>query len=259
MYYNTNAIYEYLNNKNIANFEYCYGNMWQLVYGDGNCDPKLLMVVSGVESENLNKELSPGEKSAFFRMEQIHNLTNTPVGLIRFAVDEEAISNVNIYIPDKNKFRLTDLNQLANRFCELGLPINPNIQENTGKYLNDKESSAYHKWQRNTLGSSLKVSDIDLIKIDLHNDKIQEIYELKRSIISLSKWEPYKDDYNNFILLAKLLGETDIQLKIIYNVRTKNPWNDDISKLKIFNISYDHTLDVFHENTITLEEFFSII
>lgn len=59
------------------------------------------------------------------------------------------------------------------------------------------------------------VADIDLIRYQ--GEEIREIIELKRSYIDIEKWEPYKQDYKNFILLSKLARrrELDFLLSII--------------------------------------------
>lgn len=82
------------------------------------------------------------------------------------------------------------------------------------------------------------VADIDLIRYQ--REMPREIIELKRSYINIEKWEPYKQDYKNFILLSKLAERRQLDFFIVYNHRTKTPFYDDISRLKIFE--FDHRM-----------------
>jgi len=252
LYYQSNALYDYLKRRNITKFEFTSKNLWQLVYGDSRANPKLLVVVSGVKAREIYAEPSAEERKACKRLKQLSSLTKVPMLFIRFTVDRD-VENVYIYNNKNKNFTVMTMDKLAQLYKEFGLPVR---KGSTSKYLNDKASSAYHKWQRNSLGKDLSVTDIDLMKIDLTKDAIIEIYELKRSYISLSKWEPYEDDYKNFRLLGNLLSGTGIPLKIVYNVRkTKPNLNDDISKLKIFKVDVTKEKLIEYESTIQLEEF----
>ena len=109
------------------------------------------------------------------------------------------------------------------------------------KSINDKSSSPYHDWQRFHMGDSVIVSDVDLIRY--YAGELQEIIELKRSYIDVESWEPYKRDYKNFILLSKLARKRKLDFFIVYNHRTKVPFYDDVSKLKIFE--FDHRMQTY--------------
>ncbi|NHM03607.1 hypothetical protein [Flavobacterium celericrescens] len=238
-YYNGNALYDYLNINSINHFSFVCENQWQIIYGDKNCEPKLLIGLSGTSSNLIEtKKLLDEEKKLWKPLKEIHKRTSIPLVLLRFDKDIEELEEVFIVDYVNNPTNLTKINlkDLHQIFKEFLLPIKENIS--TGKYLNDKTSNAYHKWQRVSLGSDLKVSDFDLIKYDL-SDNIIKIYELKRSYIDLNKWEPYSDDYNNFILVWKVCKRANIEFNILYNQRTKFPFNDDVSKVKVFNIPID--------------------
>ena len=122
----------------------------------------------------------------------------------------------------------------------------------TQKYLNDKTSSAYHKWQREVLGNHITVSDIDLVKVE--NGKVLAIYELKRSIIPIENWQPFKDDYANFRLIEKFANMVNSEFKIVYNRRIKEPFYDDISKLKLFSFDCENNESKYCD-TVSLDDF----
>lgn len=98
------------------------------------------------------------------------------------------------------------------------------------KYLNDKTSSAYHKWQRNTLGNKIIVSDLDLIRVNYKTKIPNEFIELKRSTADLNKWNPYSDDFINFSLVESISKKLNIPLTIIYNRMEKDIHSKIISK-----------------------------
>lgn len=250
MYYKSNALYEYIRKNNIDKFEFVSGNLWQLVYGDGACIPRLLVVASGVNSTQISVGVMNSERVAYSRILQLSCLTGVPAVFIRFCIDKE-VDSVYLYTSN-GTFQKKTMFELTTIYSDYGLPINAS---STAKYLNDKESSAYHKWQRASLGSQLKVSDIDLLKINLISNSIEVIYELKRSFISIEKWAPYTDDYNNFRLLGNLLTRTGIPLKIAYNVRTTKPWNDNINTIKIFNVNVNNTHLISFDKTVSLTDF----
>lgn len=252
MYYRTNALYNYIREKDIRKFEYCSGDLWQVVYGNSYCEPKLLVVISGVNASDINLPISVEEEKAFRKILDIANQSNIPSMFIRFTVDQD-MESVYKYT-EKNEFQQISLEKLKDIYSKYDLPIN---NSQTGKYLNDRTSSAYHNWQRDSLGRNLKVSDIDMVKVDLNNNSILEVYELKRSKICLKDWKPYKDDYNNFKLLSNLFNKCveNIPFKIVYNYRCSDPWKDDISRLKIFNVDSRREDIIQYEKIITVDEF----
>lgn len=250
MYYNSNALYEYIRENNLNQFEFATGNLWQLVYGDRDCIPKLLVVVSGVNSTQISTSILNSETVAYNRVCQLSSLTDVPAVFIRFCIDKD-VDSVYLYTSNGG-FQKKTMFELTKIYSNYGLPTNTSA---TAKYLNNKESSAYHKWQRASLGRELTVSDIDLLKINLVNNSIEVIYELKRSFISIEKWAPYSDDYNNFRLLGNLLKGTEIPLKIAYNVRTTKPWNDNINNIKIFNVNINNAQMISLDKTVSLNDF----
>ena len=250
-YYNSNALYDYITEEEIENFTFTSGNLWQLVYGDANCEPKLLAVVSGVQNDDLESATTVAENEACRLLSIISNSKDVPLIFIRFIIDASEVSQVLIFEHGEERYEIIGMNELKQRFREAGLEV---TNSSTTKYLNDATSSAYHKWQRNNLGRNITVADFDLWRLD-EEKKPLEVHELKRSYYSLDRWEPFKDDYSNFSLLDNTLKGLDIDFKIVYNVRTKNPWKDDISRLKIFDVDFNKHPEIEFNETIDLEDF----
>jgi hypothetical protein len=142
--------------------------------------------------------------------------------------------------------------ELAESYGQIGLSVSNSA---TKKYLNELTSSAYHNWQRSSLGSELTVSDIDLWRIDDKGNPVV-IFELKRSFIDLYKWVPYGDDYKNFRLISNICNNSGVEFKIVYNQRIKNPVVvDKIEKLKIFKVDFSKFPYISDGVIINLEEF----
>jgi len=234
-YYKSNAIYDYISTNKIIRFEYVSGNCWQLVYGNKKGDPLLLVFAYGydrrLDVESFSPEIIRGHKT----FKEVAQKAKLPLLFIGFDSAEMEINSITTST-DLKQFETISLKSLADLFLSYNLPIR---QSQTAKYLNDKTSSAYHKWQRDRLGNDIVVSDADLWFKD-KNDNPSIVFELKRSIISLEKWKPFKDDYPNFILIAKLCLRAGIRFFIIYNVRKKNPVNDMIDNINLFEIKYDN-------------------
>jgi hypothetical protein len=237
-YYKGNAIYQYISDNNIKRFEFVVGDCWQLVYGNQIGDPKLLVFAFAYtddwNSEKINQTVIKGYEVLL----QLSLLSKLPILFIGFNQSQNMIDSV-VISNDLKHFNSKSLSELTQIFKSHGLPLQ---NTKTNKYLNDKTSSAYHKWQRDQLGKNLVVSDIDLWL--MNDSKPFVIFELKRSIISLEKWKPYKDDYSNFILLTNLCQLAGIKFFILYNVREKNPTKDIIDRIKIFHLKFDNILKI---------------
>jgi len=233
-YYSRNGIHDYIVKNNIKNFYFVTGNMWQLIYGDPNCNPKLLVLASGVKKEEYVQNLNNEEIKAFEILCQIGSKTGLPVLYLKFIQDSDRIEEF-IISKDGQSFSIASPDELTEIFSDAGLPIKEGAIK---KEINDKASSIYHLWQREHLGENIVVVDIDLIKFNSNNE-IEIIFELKRSYISLEKWGPYEKDKNNYILLSKIAQTMAIKLRIIYNVRIKFPiFKDILPKIKIYNVEY---------------------
>lgn len=230
-YYKTNAIYE-----NICKNEQYYwvvGNAWILVYGDHNSDPKLIVLAHGkswLVDQDIIRIVSDLSKE-----------TGIPAIRIEFDDSISDIDSVDIHKRAGGVITIK-LDKLKCLYQKYGVPVN---NAPCQKSVNDVTSSAYHNWQRASLGS-ITVSDIDLFYLGERRNKA--IIELKRSYISLAKWSPFPKDYPNFRLLSKVCSLGGYDFLISYNVRKKSPFFDDPSMIKIFY--YDDSF--LNQGTITL-------
>ncbi len=234
-YYKSNAVYEAINTQKqqFARLKFVVGDAWQLVYGDNNCIPLVLVYASGVQENILNEPLTSEEKEGFSLLNILGSRANLPVLFVRFNATASAIEEVKFSDASFN-FRTVTMSELSQIFQGFGLPVS---NTKTAKYLNDATSSAYHNWQRGSLGQALTVSDIDLWKVDSEGNPLK-FYELKRSFIALDRWAPYVDDYRNFKLLHAVAVRAKMEFKILYNLRTKNPWHDDATRLSVFSVNF---------------------
>ena len=235
-YYAGNGIYNYLIECDHRDeFYWTSGNMWLLVYGNEDYEPNVVTIAS----ENM---LSPNfidvEKRAIKVARKITEGTDIPINFIRFSPNKR-IESVQYWETGMKNLPEITSGELKNRFMAYGLKMN---QLSANKSINDKSSSLYHDWQRQNLGNSVIVADIDLIRLD--GDAPREILELKRSYISMESWNPYVQDYNSFLLLSKLAKKRQLAFYIIYNHRTKNPFYDDVSRLKVFE--FDHRMATYY-------------
>lgn len=234
-YYVGNGIYDFLIEcKEKDDFFWTSGNLWILTYGDSNYEPKVVTVASG---NQLNIKITESEMRTVNVAKQLVEGTDVGINFVRFD-SNKSISQVRYWNPGMEKIPIISSDELKNRFLQYGLKMN---EMRVHKSINDKSSSPYHDWQRENMGDAVIVADVDLIRY--YAEKPQEIIELKRSFIDIERWEPYKQDYKNFILLSKLARKRKLDFFIVYNHRTKVPLFDDVSKLKIFE--FDHRIPTY--------------
>lgn len=227
-HYIGNALYNEIENSDFSEqYLWCKENIWILLYGN-KCDytPKIIAVVSNEDVDR--KTLSHKEKRTKELVEQI-SPENIPVFFIRF----DSKNGMNkVYFEcnlDDDTSTYKNSSTLKEEFEKYGLDVN---SSKAYKEINDKTSSDYHEWQRCSLGNDIIVTDLDLIR---KKDKYQVI-ELKRSFKELSNWNPYPADYPNFKLIHKFCKNNDMKFYIVYNQRKKDPFLDDVSRLKIYEI-----------------------
>lgn len=226
VYYAGNGIYEYLATwKGRDNFFWTSGHLWLLVYGDENLDPKVLTVASGNKPD---MGTTTEEREAVRVARQITQGTEIPYNFVRFDPDS-SVETVRYWEPGMRHISRISAEDLKNAFAQYGLRMNGTMAR---KSINDKSSSPFHDWQRTHMGDSVVVADIDLVRYE--NANPAEIIELKRSYKEMDIWEPYQEDYKNFILLSKLAHAGGLKFFIAYNKRTRKPFFDDVSRLKIF-------------------------
>lgn len=223
-YYKTNAVYNALNAEQSHPFVWVSGNAWMLIYGDQNITPRAMVLVYGKSWVRQNEVIKTAKTIA--------KNSGLPLFFVNFDDGAQVIDKVGFGRPGQTPTELT-LDQLKDEFQKIGLPVKNGV---CGKSVNDATSSAYHKWQRDNLGS-IKVTDIDLVRLDLNGEPVEAI-ELKRSFYSLDQWNPYSDDYVNFNLLLSVCQQAAMKLNIVYNVRQTKPFfNDDASQLLLFAYS----------------------
>lgn len=221
-YYKTNAVYGLLELEEVHPFVWVSGNAWMLVYGDQNASPRALVLAFG-SSWSIQKDVTRVAK-------KIAQKSGIPLLFVKFNDAADSIDKVGFGKPGQPPRELT-LDQLKDEFQKVGLPVKGGA---CGKSVNDATSSAYHNWQRSSLGS-IKVTDIDLIRLSAEGEPIEAI-ELKRSFSPLQTWNPYPVDYVNFNLLLAVCKLSSMRMTIAYNVRqTKPVFNDDASGFALFS------------------------
>lgn len=224
-YYSSNAVYEQLACEPKHDFLWASGHVWMLIYGDGDSNPLACVFVHSV-SAHLDSRAS----SVF---NQIAVTAGLPFFEVGFDDSTSEIHDVQLAINGASMGNIS-LQELKKYFEKHGVPVNGST---TNKSVNSATSSAYHDWQRSNLGQ-ITVSDIDLVRVST-DDKPIEIIELKRSYYSLDRWQPFPADFKNFNLLKAVTNRCSCDLTIAYNVRTKEPFNDDASKLSLFSYERD--------------------
>jgi hypothetical protein len=245
-YYRSNAVYDAILNSNQRDdFTWAAENAWILVYGTAEAAPLLIALVFGMSS-GRNQVL-------FDTVRTLSRITNTPGIAIEFDDTETEISTVQLWksIHDSTIVTAT-LEDLKRHFQTLGLAVSSTP---IGKAINDKSSSAYHNWQRSSLGGSITVSDLDLIR--LGPNEFIEVLELKRSFYPVESWQPYRDDFRNFQLISNLLNGTGIRFHIAYNQRVKTPYKDDASRISVFEFRNGQPPTTLKLGIYTIIEFLS--
>src|SRR5690625_1772580 len=117
MYYDGNAIYQYIREKGINNLKYTPRNVWQLVYADKDCVPKLFAVVSSVQNDPILKQV---EKMAGQILKKISDKTEIPLISIRFNGREEVMDKVKVYTGQENTYKEIDLQSLKELIKQYG-------------------------------------------------------------------------------------------------------------------------------------------
>lgn len=247
-FYTGNAIYQLLDST--KNYKYTAENLWILVYGNRDCEPKVILLLSGYENSIYeSKSLKQEESEIMIYAEQISKRSGVPMLYVRFNKDLPKINEVQIMV--NGRFKKISLDEYTEILTGFGI-----LKNNIGckKPINSKASNVYHLWQINC-GLDITTSDIDLIKIDDNLD-ITDVYELKRSTIKMDEWEPFSNDYNNFILLSKLLSKCNINFYIMFNEYRKTPFYDDISMFKFYKVNYNKQLILENLGKKSLLDFF---
>ena len=246
-YYQGNGVYRFLENcEQRGSFYWTGRNLWLLIYGDEYNEPRVLTVASGMK---LDVQITEDEKRALNVAKQLTKNTDLPINFVRFD-PAKPFEQVRYWEQGMHTMPVLSDMDLRERFEQYGLTMN---EKRAKKSINDKGSSTYHEWQRTHMGDSILAVDIDLLRLD--NGRISEMIELKRSHKDIKIWEPYEDDYNNFILLSRLARKTNLDFYIVYNHRTKKPFMDDVSIVKLFE--FDHRTQPYcrYLTSMTMQQF----
>ena len=229
-YYKTNAIYAELEKCGDIPFVWTSGNAWILLYADNTAHVRLVAFVSGRSTTQAGQGILSRLEAAQSKAVGLDKDAGAAFATIQF--DDKAASIDNV---DLDGHTVT-LGELKDWFAATGLAVKGRT---TAKAINDASSSAYHNWQRENLGA-IKVSDLDLLRLDPNTGRVVEILELKRSFIPLDKWRPYPEDFPNFNVVSNLAARVGARFTIAYNVRVKQPeFHDDVSRISLFAYSFD--------------------
>ncbi len=227
-YYATNAVYKLLEAHRNEQFIWASGTAWILLYADNTAHVRAVAFVSGHSMGSTDSQIVDRLKAAETTANLLAEIAQLPFAVIQFDNRAASIDRVEL---NGNSI---ELSALRDWFSKVGLPVNAGA---TQKPINSAESSAYHNWQRNNLGS-IKVSDVDLIRIDAGAKSVAELVELKRSFDPLEKWKPYPQDFDNFNVVANLANRIGAKFTIAYNQRvSKTEIGDDASRLSLFSYS----------------------
>ena len=227
-YYKTNAIYTELEKYADIPFVWTSGNAWILLYADNTAEVKIVATVLGHSTRRVNKKIKSRIETAQSKAVTLAKAASAIFATIEFDDEATEIDKVTL-----NGHTAT-LSELKDWFAKAGLAVKGSA---TSKAINDAASSAYHKWQRENLGA-IKVSDMDLLRLDPDTGGVVEILELKRSFISLENWRPYPVDFQNFNVIENLATRVGVRFTIAYNVRITQPtFRDDASLISLFDYS----------------------
>ena len=248
-YYRSNAVYDkIIRDGLVPPYFFQVGNSWDLIYGDQNAIPRLLVIAEGVARGELLNIRTPEQNNSWILLNILSELTGVPIINIRFDISQDEITHVIKIDDNLSEISLPDLSSL---YQEYGLPINSGLST---KAINDASSSAYHNWQRTSLGRNIIVTDIDLLKHD-NNGRILRADELKRSYIPVQDWRPYPADFPNFRLMWNLFHNANIEFNIVYNRRQKTPLFDDPENLAIFHVNFADEPPINLVRLCTFEEY----
>lgn len=227
MKYTGNAIYDYVYDEDL-DYYFSAEHTWMLVYGNAMSIPKIMVFASKVA--NINSGCEKEEMDEANKAFSIARYLRLPFIFVRFMLNSEEIG---VWEERVGEWRKLSYNQLRDIYEQYGV-----VQPGTArKPVNQYTSSPYHDWQRNNLGR-ITVSDFDLIKYA--DGEVKEIVELKRSKISLDRWNPYSNDYPNFALLINTIvgSGNDIPFTLYYNLMRdgqKGMREEDLSSIKVFD------------------------
>ena len=217
MNYEGNGITQYIIDNKLDDYFFSAKNSWLLLYGKKEGDvpvPRLLAFVCEVDD---GYAYTADQKKNLSDAVIVSKELNLPLLAIRFKKNCNDVAVAEKGIPT----RLITYSELKEKF-QKEYNVIPEA-EHGNKDINAYSSSSYHDWQRQALGG-IVVTDLDLVKIDRLNEKIEKIFELKRSFKPLYEWEPYLADSMNFglIINAIIASKKNIPFHLLYNRYTND-------------------------------------
>ncbi len=253
-YYSGNDIYNYINSVNHCKF--ANDNFWLVIYGTKiDRKPRLIIALSGYEtSEFKTKTLKPNEIEWLGYAKQISSKSNVPWIYVRFDKNNTKVSELKI-MTQKRTMSLVNIDFYKSLLEYFGFTL---VDKNTQskEFNTGGPANIYQVWQMK-ISNDMISSDIDLIKVNNEN-LITDVYELKRSKISINSWEPFKADYHNFELLNHLFIKANIKFHITYNEfsQDENGRKDNIQNIKIFDVKPTQSFEFEKPSIINLHDFF---
>lgn len=116
-YYVGNGVYDFLiNHQKSRNFFWTSGNIWLLVYGDEQNEPKVLTVASG----NKLEDKTAAERCAMAYGIQVTRNTDVPVNFVRFD-PSSPIEQVRYWAQGTRMTAIISSKELWKMFQEYGL------------------------------------------------------------------------------------------------------------------------------------------
>lgn len=242
MNYEGNGITQYIIDNKLDDYFFSAKNSWLLLYGkkEGQIpEPRLLAFVCEV---NDGYGCTAEQKKSFYDAVIVSKELKLPLLAIRFKKNCNTVAVTEKGVPT----RLITYPELKEKF-QKEYNVIPEA-EHGNKDINAYSSSSYHDWQRQALGG-IVVTDLDLVKIDRHNETIEKIFELKRSKTFVNYWTPYPEDYMNFglIINAIIASKKNIPFHLLYNRYEMIDGSriDDMSKISSFSFDVPWESDSF--------------
>lgn len=87
-YYQTNAMYEYIEKNKLPGYTLAKENIWLMVYGDPESIPRLLLVISAVPEERYeNMDITPRERGVMELAARFAGKTGLEYRVVRYCRD----------------------------------------------------------------------------------------------------------------------------------------------------------------------------
>lgn len=213
VFYEGNALLDFLRSKAEETFLVPSKGTWHLVYSDEFYSPIWQFHVVDLDKADIDR---------------VTELPDLPgIKGLDLVFDESGIFSVRDWT--QQTWQEFDSDSLYEHFLALGLVTERNVKT---KEFNSSSSSSYHNWQMNQrfLGG---VTDIDLFRMDNFHT-ITEIFEIKRSKIALEDWRPYSADRGGYEILHQISKVCGIDFTILYYEFDPKKQLENFQTLQVF-------------------------